>query len=52
VAVKARVDIEIIVDVPLDDELNYATVQQAVQDAIGHTGAVVLDVVEYEQVST
>lgn len=35
----------------LDDEcpetLNYATVEQAVQDMIGHTGALVIDVTEY-----
>lgn len=37
----------------LDDEvpetLDYASVQQAVQDSIGHAGVIVIDVTEYEE---
>ena len=45
-----RFDVELLLtgdEVP--ETLNYAEIQQAVQDAIGHTGAVVIDVTEYEQ---
>lgn len=49
--VKALAQVEIVVDV--DDEdgvLDSGIVQQAVQDAIGHTGAVLVDVDEWEEI--
>lgn len=33
-----------------EDRVNFAKLQQLVQDEIGHTGAIVLDVTEYEDV--
>ena len=49
--VRACAEIEITVDVDFGTEFGYSgDVSQAVQDALGHTGAIVLDVTEWEQV--
>ncbi len=51
VRVKAYAEIEITVDVDFATDVGYsADVERAVQDAIGHTGAKVEDVTEWETV--
>ena len=48
-SVLVRFDAELrLVDDEFPEHLDYATVQQAVQDAIGFTGVIVIDVTEYE----
>ncbi len=41
-----------LIDDEVPETLNYATVQQAVQDSLGFTGVVVIDVSEYEEQSS
>lgn len=41
-----------LVDDEVPEMLNYASVEQAVQDAIGYAGVVVLDVSEYQHQSS
>lgn len=48
-SVRVRFDAEIVVDDMPPESIDYEALHQAVQDEIGHTGAVVLDVTEYEQ---
>lgn len=49
-SVFVRFDAEIrLLDDELPEALTYRTVARAVQAAIGHTGAVVCDVTEYEE---
>lgn len=48
--VKAHFEADIIVEFE-DELLDYGSVTQAVQDAIGHTGAVVDDVTEWAAMS-
>ncbi len=48
-SVLVRFDAELrLVDDEVPETLNYAAVQQAVQDSLGHMGVVVIDVTEYE----
>lgn len=48
-SVYVRFDCEIrLYDDDVPETLNYQEVAQAVQNVIGHTGAVVVDVTEYE----
>lgn len=48
-SVIVRFDAELrLVDDEVPETLDYASVQQAVQDSIGYAGVVVIDVTEYE----
>lgn len=50
ITVRARAEIEIQVDVPgFNTTIDSGDVLQAVQDAIGHTGAIVEDVTEWTE---
>lgn len=47
--VVVRFDAEVrLIDGEVPETLDYATLAQAVQDAIGHTGASVIEVTEWE----
>jgi len=53
VSVLVRFDAELrLVDDEVPPTLDYASIQQAVQDSIGFTGVVVIDVTEFEEQSS
>ena len=52
-SVLVRFDAELrLVDDEVPPTLDYASIQQAVQDSIGFTGVVVIDVTEFEEQSS
>lgn len=52
-SVLVRFDAELrLLDDEVPETLNYATVQQALQDSLGFTGVVIIDVTEYEQTAS
>jgi len=52
-SVLVRFDAELrLVDDEVPETLDYASIQQAVQDSIGFTGVIVIDVTEYEHQSS
>lgn len=52
-SVLVRFDAELrLVDDEVPETLDYASIQQAVQDSIGFTGVIVIDVTEYEEQSS